>query len=102
MAAAVSLPGFLLGTPYALLDFPAFAADFRTQLGYGADPWFGQQAQPSSYIFLSSLIWGFGLLPMAMAAIGSLRMAHRKKALLVLLLSVPISYFLFMSTLASL
>lgn len=97
-AAGMSLGGFLLGTPYALLDFPAFASDFRDQLSYGSEPWFGQQAEPSAQIFLTVLAWGLGLLPLLLAFWGGLSMGRREKGRLLLLLAVPASYFLFMST----
>ncbi|HEX2924193.1 MAG TPA: glycosyltransferase family 39 protein, partial [Chloroflexota bacterium] len=52
-AGILSILAFLAGTPYAILDYPSFAADFSSQFGYGADVWNGQQSQPTSMLFLS-------------------------------------------------
>ena len=97
-SAAASLASFLAGTPYALLDFPAFTADFREQLAYGSEPWFGQQAQPSWLIFLTTLAWGFGVLPLALATAAAIWMVRRDASRLLLIVSTPAAYYLFMSS----
>jgi hypothetical protein len=96
-AGALSVLAFLAGTPYALLDYPSFLADFRSQYGYGSDVWNGQQSQPTAQLFLSTLEWGLGLIPLILAAIGSLLMARRSGWRAALLLAIPVSYFVVMS-----
>lgn len=96
-AGVVSLLAFLAGTPYALLDHPHFLAGFRSQFGYGAAPWQGQEAQPSAVLFLSTLVQGFGLVPLALALLGVALASGRSRWPLAILLSVPAAYLLFMS-----
>lgn len=92
-AGLLSLLAFLAGTPYALLDYPSFSADFLSQFGYGADVWNGQQTQPTAQLFLSALGWGLGVVPMLFAALAAILMIRRDGWRLALLLAIPASYF---------
>ena len=97
LAASVSLVAFLMGTPYALLDFRSFAADFQSQWGYGSERWIGQKEEPTAQLFLATLMWGLGLLPTALAVLGAALMSRRRPTAILLLLSVPAAYFAFIS-----
>ncbi|MGE5618759.1 MAG: ArnT family glycosyltransferase [Sphingomonadaceae bacterium] len=93
----VSLVAFLLGTPYALLDCRSFLAGFMAQSGYGASPWYGQEAESTAMAFLESVAQGFGVIPLLLAAAGALLAMRRHPMQTLLLLSTPLTYFLFMS-----
>ncbi|MGE5619210.1 MAG: ArnT family glycosyltransferase [Sphingomonadaceae bacterium] len=98
LGGAASAVGFVLGTPYSVLDFPSFLAGFLSQYGLGAENWLGQQAQPTPILFLSTLLHGLGLLPMVFAGTGIVLALQRDRWRLALLLSTPLAYFSFMST----
>ncbi|MHB1161511.1 MAG: glycosyltransferase [Chloroflexota bacterium] len=97
MSGLVSLVAFVAGTPYALLDYRSFLAGFMAQLGYSANPWYGQGAENSAIAFLESLAQGFGVVPLVLAAAGALLGMRRHPWETVLLLSTPLAYLLFMS-----
>lgn len=97
-AGLASITGFVAGTPYSVLDFPSFVAGFRTQLGYGARPWDGQEAGIPLLMYLSTLLHGYGLAPLALSAVGVLLAARRHPARTALVLVIPVTYLLFMST----
>jgi 4-amino-4-deoxy-L-arabinose transferase-like glycosyltransferase len=69
-AGLASLAGYLLGTPYTLLDFRRFRADFLTQYHYGDQRWLGQPLEPVPLLYLTSLLQGFGALALALALVG--------------------------------
>ncbi|HZK66773.1 MAG TPA: glycosyltransferase family 39 protein, partial [Chloroflexota bacterium] len=96
-AYAISLGAFILGTPYSLLDWPAFWADFRRQVGYGAVVWFGQQQVPSWWAYTTGLIQGFGLMPLLLALAGIPALVRSKRRELAILLAFPLGYYAFMS-----
>ena len=98
VAAVVSLLGFLIGTPYAILDFASFRYDFGVQSGYGSSPWPGQESLPPWVSYSLSMVQGFGLLPLAMAAFGILLAVRRDRWVLATVMVIPAVYLLFMST----
>ncbi len=95
-SAIASLGTFLLGTPYALLDFSRFANDFRTQLGFGAEVWPGQDSTWSGFQYVTTLVQGFGLVPLALAILGAILLAKHDRPAFSVLLSVPTVYLLSM------
>jgi 4-amino-4-deoxy-L-arabinose transferase-like glycosyltransferase len=70
LAGAAGLAGYLIGTPYALLDFGSFWPEFSEVHGYGERRWLGQPADPVSWLYLTSLAQGFGVLPLGLAGLG--------------------------------
>ena len=96
LAAGSSLLGFLLGTPYALLDRRRFRGDFSEQLDMGDDPWLGQSPEPVPLQYLLTLVQGFGLLPLVLVAIGVVCAWRHDRSRAVLLLSFPVVYLAFM------
>ena len=55
-AAGAALGGFLLGNPYALLDYPAFMEGFSSQYGWAADPYSTSDTAIGPAIFRSLLV----------------------------------------------
>jgi 4-amino-4-deoxy-L-arabinose transferase-like glycosyltransferase len=97
LAALVSLLGYLLGTPYTLLDAGKFRTDFLTQLGYGNARWLGQSLDPVPLLYITTGLQGFGALPLVLALVGlvhGLRPGRRAATLLVL--AYPLAYLAFM------
>ena len=67
---AAAAAGFVLGTPYAVLDAPAFLADFRYDLTHLSEP-HGFDVGPGWYAHLTrSLPYGCGVLTFAAAIAG--------------------------------
>ncbi len=96
-SALASLAAFILATPYSVLDFQTFWYDFRTQSGFGADPWRGQATKASAILYLETLARGFGIIPLALAVVGVVLAARRERLRLALLAAVPLVYLAFMS-----
>lgn len=72
IAAASSLAGYVLGTPYTVLDFGDFWTDFSKQYSYGNGRWLGQPPDPVPWLYLTSLLQGFGTLALVLSALGLL------------------------------
>ena len=83
---AAAAAGFVVGTPYAVLDAPAFLADFRYDLTHLSEP-HGIDVGPGWYAHLTrSLPYGCGVLTFAAAIAGmgiALRRAPRQALVLV-------------------
>lgn len=99
-SAAAALGGFVLGTPYSVLDFPGFSAGFLEQLAMGAAPWSGQTLEPSAWQFLTTAAHGAGLTTVLLALLGGVLMLAGDRRQALLLLSFPVCYFVFMSTMS--
>ena len=95
---AISVVAFLVGTPFALLDFSYFTYDFGTQFGFGSLVWHGQENQPTALSYLYGLTRGIGLLPLLLACLGAVLAACHQRRSLAILASIPVAYLLFMST----
>ena len=95
-----ALAGFVLGTPYSLLDFREFRAGFLSQLSMGQSPWSGQALNSTAWQFLTGIAHGSGLADSVLALVGIalLLRFHRRGA--ALLLSFLLPYFVFMSAMA--
>jgi hypothetical protein len=88
--------GYLLGTPYTVLDFGHFVEDFRIQSGYGDGRWVGQPEGPVPLLYLTSLLQGFGALPLALALAGLVLAWREQRREAVLLLAFPLAYLAFL------
>ncbi len=95
-AYVASTLAFVLGTPYSLLDWTSFSAGFLRQLGFGSAPWFGQAIAPIWWMYLATLLQGFGLIPLLLALLGATSFARRDQRPLALVAAFPVVYLLFM------
>jgi 4-amino-4-deoxy-L-arabinose transferase-like glycosyltransferase len=96
LAALAGLAGFLVGTPYALLDYKRFWSDFSDQLDLGNAGWSGQSLAPVPLQYLLTLVQGFGLLGLALAAVGAVAGWRVQRAATGLVLCFPLTYLAFM------
>lgn len=104
VAAMSSLFGYLIGTPYTLLDFNTFRTEFFTQYRFGESRWLGQPADPVPWLYLTSLLHGFGVVPLALAVLGLMVFARRPLIAsrpaftreLLVLLAFPVAYLGFL------
>jgi hypothetical protein len=96
IAGLAGLAGYLLGTPYTLLDTRRFLEDFGTQYRYGESRWLGQPLEPVPLLYLTSLLQGFGLIPCLLALAGAALAWRSNRKALVLLLSFPAIYLAFL------
>jgi hypothetical protein len=96
LASAAALCGFFIGTPYALLDFGQFQRSFLEQYRFGSNRWLGQSPDPVPMLYLSSLLQGFGALPLALAMAGLVLAWRRHRRETVLLITFPLTYLAFM------
>ncbi|MBI5136102.1 MAG: glycosyltransferase family 39 protein [Nitrospirae bacterium] len=87
---------FLATTPYAVLDWPAFLQALRVEGAHYAGGHAGSETGGVSYgAYLGVLAREFGILPLALAALGGVLVAVRERRLLWVLLAFPLAYFLF-------
>ena len=99
LAAAASVAGFVLGTPYSVLDWPGFLYGFLKQYGFGREIWTGQEDAPSLLSYLKTLVQGFGVMPLVLSAAGVLILGMgRDRTKCFLVTSVPAVYLAFMAT----
>ncbi|HEX3243785.1 MAG TPA: glycosyltransferase family 39 protein [Chloroflexota bacterium] len=97
LAGVASGVGFLAGTPYSLLTWDKFKADFFVQMRLGGEGWEGQSSASVPQLYLDTLLTGVGWPLMALAAIGIVLALKRDWRLTLLLLSFPLGYGLFMA-----
>lgn len=96
-AGVASLAAYLVGTPYTLITWDKFLADFRTQMRLGAEGWEGQSSASVPQLYLDTLLTGVGW-PLLLLAIGGVFLAARRDwRAAAILLAFPISYGLFMA-----
>lgn len=98
LSAVTSLAGYLIGTPFTVLDPQQFLIDFRAQYDVGGESWLGQNSLPSPLLYWTTLIQGFGLVPLILAGLAIVLAWRRDRPQLLFVLSVPVAYLLFMST----
>ena len=55
LAGLVALLAYLAGTPFTILDFPKWLADFRTQASFVDEGWEGQAKLPPGVPYLLAL-----------------------------------------------
>jgi hypothetical protein len=99
VACAAALAGFLVGNPYALLDFDAFHAGVARQrsLASGEElAKLGLTQRNGVLYYLWSLTWGLGWIPALAALGGAVRLALRERRVALVLLPAPLLYVLFM------
>ena len=97
----VSFLTFLVTTPYALLDFPAFWSDMVWSARHysgGHIGYDGPTGLPQFLFYISTLIADYGILAGLLAAAGLLFAFRRDWRLMTALLSVPVGLLLLFST----
>lgn len=97
LAATAALVGFVIGTPYSVLDFAAFRGGFLSQLDLGGSAWSGQSAEATAWQFLAGAVHGGGAVVALLALVGVIGILVGSRAQAALLLSFPLCYFGFMS-----
>ncbi len=91
---AAMVGAFLLGTPYALLDFGTFRTDFLFELNHLASGHYVSVGNAWLYHLTASLRWGLGAPLLAAGLLGvAVAFAADRRAALVLY-SFPVLYFL--------
>jgi hypothetical protein len=100
IAGVVALGMFLLGNPYAVLDFSSFQSGVAQQasLAAGQDPVkLGTHHGSGTAYYLWTFTWGLGWGP-SLAALGgaALLLARRKLGLALVLVPAPIAFLIFM------
>lgn len=105
LAGASSLAGYLIGTPYTLLNYGEFWSDFVRQHGYGNERWLGQPTVPVPWLYVTSLLHGFGVVPLALAVLGAVLAIRSPSpeqrrfgwgAEMLVLLAFPLGYLVFL------
>ena len=96
LAALAGVAGFLLGTPFALLDSTRFRADFASQARLGDLPWAGQPTESVAVLYGTSLAQGVGGLAVSLALVGLVMLWRARRGELCVLLAFPLTYLLFM------
>ncbi|MFN8636380.1 MAG: glycosyltransferase family 39 protein [Chloroflexota bacterium] len=99
LAGVVAFSMYLAGTPYTVLDFPKWLADFRTQSSFVDEPWEGQAKLPPGVAYAQALVAGLGWPMLVLGVFGivaRLRQPDARRGALVLL-SFPLAYLAFMS-----
>lgn len=94
-AGLVALAAYLAGTPFTVLAWPAFLADFRAQQRFAREGWEGQGPEPVGLLYLDALSQGLGWVVLGLAVVGFLLMARRRPAA-ALLAAYPLVYVAFM------
>jgi hypothetical protein len=97
-----SLAGFLLGNPYAVLDWNAFWGGLQTQASQaGGDQLAKLGTPPGSGVtyYLWTFTWGLGWAPSIAAVCGVALLAIRRRiAMLLVLIPAPIFFVIFMGS----
>ena len=96
LAGLVAILAYLAGTPFTVLDFPKWLADFRTQASFVDEGWEGQAQVPPGMPYLFALGAGIGWVMLGLALVGATILAWRKPALAAVLVAFPVAYLLFM------
>ncbi len=96
LAGIAALLAYLAGTPYTVLDFPKWLADFRTQASFVDEAWEGQAQLPAGLPYLLALGTGMGWAMLVAAVVGAVALARTRPATLAVLAAFPVAYLVFM------
>ena len=96
-SAGAALLGFVLGTPFSILDFREFRGGFLAQLSMGKTPWSGQSVEPTAWQFLAGILQGSGLVASVLALAGIILLLRYHRLGAALLVSFLLPYLAFMS-----
>lgn len=105
IAGVSGLAGCLLGTPYTVLDFGEFWSDFARQSSFANARWLGQPTDPVPWLYLTILLHGFGVVPLALAMAGLVLAIRSRSSQMrggrwpteaLVLLAFPVAYLTFL------
>ncbi|MCC7372244.1 MAG: glycosyltransferase family 39 protein [Chloroflexi bacterium] len=96
LAGLVSLAAYLAGTPFTVLDFPKWLADFRTQSDFVDESWEGQARLSPGVPYLLAFGAGLGWPMLLLAVVGVVVLVRRAPAVAAVLGAFPLVYLLFM------
>lgn len=83
---------FVLFCPWIILDSTAFRDGFISQAALANAPWMGGLDENPYWQFLTTLTWGYGLIPLLMALL-SVFALRAQRAKLIFVASFPLVYF---------
>jgi hypothetical protein len=92
----VALLAYLAGTPFTILDFAKWRADFLTQASFVDEFWEGQARLAPGVPYLIGLGAGMGWVMLALALGGAAATLKRRPTVGLVLIAFPLAYFLFM------
>jgi 4-amino-4-deoxy-L-arabinose transferase-like glycosyltransferase len=100
IAALTALVAFLVANPYAVLDAPAFVDGLTHQSDASSDAAgkLGLTRTNGWLHYLWALTWGFGWIPLAMAAAGAVALWRRDRWALAVLLPASVVFVAFMGS----
>jgi hypothetical protein len=96
MAGLVALLAYLAGTPFTVLDFAKWRADFLTQASFVDEFWEGQARLAPGVPYLIGLGAGMGWAMLALALVGAAVTLKRRPTVGLVLIAFPLAYFVFM------
>jgi hypothetical protein len=96
LAGLVALLAYLAGTPFTVLDFAKWRADFLTQASFVDEGWEGQAKLPPGVPYLFGLGAGIGWVMLALSIVGAVVLLRRRPLVGAVLVSFPVAYLLFM------
>jgi hypothetical protein len=96
VAGLVSVAAYLAGTPFTVLDFPKWLADFRTQSSFVDEGWEGQAKLAPGMHYVLALGAGVGWVMLGLSVVGLVVLARRRPAVAAILAAFPVAYLLFM------
>jgi len=96
LAGLIALLAYLAGTPFTVLDFPKWRADFLTQASFVDELWEGQTRLLPGVPYLLGLGAGMGSVMFALSLFGAGVLLKRCPSIGVVLIAFPLAYFLFM------
>ena len=96
LAGLVAIVAYLVGTPFTILDFPKWLADFRTQASFVDEGWEGQAKLAPGVPYVLALLAGLGGVMLGLALAGVALLVRSRPAAAAVLLAFPVAYLLFM------
>ena len=96
LAGLVALVAYVAGTPFTILDFPKWRADFLTQASFVDEGWEGQAKLPPGMAYLLGLGAGIGWVMLVLSIVGAVLLLRRRPAVGAVLAAFPVAYILFM------
>lgn len=97
LAGAACLGALIASNPYLLLDFSMARSQFAGQSTHVATAKLGQDGIAWLY-YPQSLLWGFGVLPLAFAVVGAVLALRSERVRGLLLVTFPVLLYLYMGT----
>lgn len=95
-AGLLAVAAYLAGTPFTILAWPSFRADFLVQQRFSREGWEGQGPEPPAWLYLDALGSGLGWVALGLAAVGFALLARRRPLAALVLGGYPLAYLLFM------